>query len=138
MIVLDTSVLSELMRGTPEQAVSDWLNRQPRTSIWLTSITVFEMHFGLETLPLGRRRTALLHAFERLLEKLDHRVVPLDHDAAQRAAELMARWQKHGRPRDWRDTMIAGIALAHYATLATRNTSHFADAGITLVDPWKA
>ncbi len=138
MIVLDTNVLSALMLEPPEEKVSNWLNRQPRTSIWLTSITVFEVHFGLEIMSPGKRRTALLQAFERLLDKLDHRVAPLDHDAAQRAAELMARLRKQGRPRELRDAMIAGIALAHHATLATRNTAHFQDAGITLIDPWKA
>ena len=138
MIVLDTNVLSALMLEPPEEKVSNWLNRQPRTSIWLTSITVFEVHFGLEIMSPGKRPTALLQAFERLLDKLDHRVAPLDHDAAQRAAELMARLRKQGRPRELRDAMIAGIALAHHATLATRNTAHFQDAGITLIDPWKA
>src|SRR5580704_2211264 len=103
MIVLDTNVLSALMLERPEEKVSIWLNGQPRTSIWLTSITVFEVHFGLEIMSPGKRRTALLQAFERLLEKLDRRVVPLDHDAAQLAAELMARWRKLGRPRDLRD-----------------------------------
>ena len=138
MIVLDTNVLSALMLEPPEEKVSNWLNRQPRTSIWLTSITVFEVHFGLEIMPAGKRRTALLHAFERLLAKLDHRVVPLDHDAAQLAAELMARWRKLGRSRDLRAAMIAAITSAHHAILATRNTAHFEDAGITLIDPWKA
>jgi predicted nucleic acid-binding protein len=138
MIVLDTNVLSALMLEPPDENVSSWLNRQPRTSIWMTSITAFEIHFGLEIMTAGKRRTALLQGFERLLAKLDHRVVPLDHDAAQRAAELMALLRRQGRPRELRDAMIAGIVLAHRATLATRNTAHFEGTGITLIDPWKA
>lgn len=84
----------------------------------------------------GKRRSALIQSFQELLDKIDQRVVPFDVAAAQEAADLMASRQKNGRPGDLRDTMIAGIAMAQHATLATRNTAHFEDIAVPLVDPW--
>jgi predicted nucleic acid-binding protein len=84
----------------------------------------------------GKRRSALIHAFEILLEKIGNRVVPFDVAAAQQSADLMASRHKKGRPGDLRDTMIAGIVLAQHATLATRNTTHFEDISVPLVNPW--
>lgn len=138
MIILDTNVLSALMRQTPDKAVVLWLDNQPRTSIWTTSITVLEVRFGLQILPAGKRRSALVQAFEGVLDKIAHRVVPFDVAAAQQAADLMASRHHKGRPGEIRDTMIAGIVLAHHAALATRNTAHFDDTGVALVDPWTA
>ncbi len=138
MILLDTNVVSALMHELPVNEVWDWLNRQPRTSIWTTSVTIFELRFGIEIMALGRRRAALTQAFLSLIDKVEGRIAVLDRDAAERAAELMALNQKQGRPRDLRDTMIAGIALARHATLATRNTAHFADSGVPLINPWMA
>jgi hypothetical protein len=138
VIILDTNVLSALMRETPDTNVIVWLDQQPRTSIWTTSITVLEVRFGLQIMPLGKRRSILMRSFEELIEKIDSRVVPFDDPAAREASDLMASRHKKGRPGDLRDTMIAGIALAQHATLATRNTAHFADASVSLVDPWAA
>lgn len=137
MIILDTNVLSSLMRQVPDAQAVTWLDHQPRSSVWTTSVTVLEVRFGLQVMPLGSRRTKLLKAFELLLGKLDHRIASFDAVAAERAADLMASRQKRGRPVDLRDTMIAGIALARHASLATRNTAHFVDAGIVLVNPWQ-
>ena len=137
MIILDTNVLSALMRQTPEVDVVAWLDQQPRTSIWITAITLLEVRFGLQILATGKRRSTLAQAFEELLEKINHRVVPFDTAAAEQAGDLMASRQKKGRPGDLRDTMIAGIVLAHHATLATRNTVHFDDLSIPVVNPWK-
>jgi toxin FitB len=136
MTILDTNVLSALMHVAPDGKVVAWLDRQPRASIWITSITVLEIRFGLQTMPGGKRRSALIQSFQELLDKLDHRVVPFDVAAAQEAADLMASRRKNGRPGDLRDTMIAGIAIAQHATLATRNTAHFEDIAVPLVDPW--
>ena|SRR5579859_1685555 len=138
MIVLDTNVLSALMLSTPDAKVVDWLDQQARASIWTTSITLLEVRFGLQVMVAGKRQSALLHAFELLLDKIDHRIASFDSTAAERAGDLMATRQKKGRPGDLRDTMIAGIVLAHRATLATRNTTHFQDISSRLVDPWKA
>lgn len=137
MIILDTNVLSALMKRLPDQKVIDWLDKQPRTSIWTTSVTVLEIRFGLQTMPLGNRRSALVEAFETVLaDKIDRRIAPFDAAAAQLAGDLMAVRQKKGRPGDLRDTMIAGIVLAFRATLATRNTSHFEDLSVPVINPW--
>lgn len=136
MTILDTNVLSALMHVTPDKNVVAWLDRRPRTSIWITSITVLEIRFGLQSVPGGKRRSALIQSFQELLDKIDHRVVPFDVSAASQAGDLMASRHKRGRPGDLRDTMIAGIVMAQHATLATRNTAHFEDILLPLVDPW--
>jgi predicted nucleic acid-binding protein len=136
MTILDTNVLSALMHQTPDPHVVTWLDRQPRTSIWTTSVTVLEVRFGLQIMPIGRRRAALIQAFGTVLEKISHRVAPFDAMAAEQAGDLMASRHKNGRPVELRDTMIAGIVLAHHATLATRNTSHFDDLSLPLINPW--
>jgi len=138
MIILDTNVLSALMLRTPDHHVVRWLDKQPRTSIWTTSITVLEVRFGLQIMPLGKRRSLMMQTFEVLLDKMGQRVVPFDIAAAQHASDLMAVRHRKGRPGDLRDTMIAGIVVAHHASLATRNTAHFDDTSITLVNPWTA
>ena len=139
MIILDTNVLSALMRSAPDAPVIDWLDRQPPESIWITSVTLFEARFGLNLLPRGRRRQALESAFDRLLEDdLENRVLDFDSAAAATAAVLAAARQKLGRPVDVRDTQIAGIALARRATLATRNVRHFRELKVPVVDPWQA
>ena len=137
MIVLDTNVLSALMRSTPEPAVIAWLDRQPAESIWLTSISVFEARLGLALHPAGRRRHALDMSFAHLLEEdLENRVLDFDLAAATAAAALAAGRQRRGRPIDFRDTQIAGIVLARRATLATRNVRRFGDLDVPVVDPW--
>jgi predicted nucleic acid-binding protein len=136
MIILDTNVLSALMHQAPDKNVIAWLDQQPRTSIWTTAITVFEVRFGLEIMATGKRRSALVLAFEEVLDKINHRAIPFDVAAAQQAGDLMASRHKKGRLGDLRDTMIAGIVLAQHATLATRNTSHFEDISVPVVNPW--
>ncbi|HEY6769140.1 MAG TPA: type II toxin-antitoxin system VapC family toxin [Candidatus Sulfotelmatobacter sp.] len=136
MIVLDTNVVSALMMRVPDAVVVAWLNRQPGTSVWTTSITVFEVRFGLEILPKGKRRATLLNDFEKFLEGIHQRIAPFDADAAQEASALMAARKIQARPREFRDTMIAGIVLARHATLATRNSRDFSDISARCVDPW--
>jgi predicted nucleic acid-binding protein len=139
VIILDTNVLSALMRSVPESAVVEWLDRQPSESIWITSVTLFEARFGLKSLPKGKRRTALESTFETLLkEDLEGRVLDFDRPAADSAAELAAARQRAGRPVDMRDTLIAGIVMARRATLATRNVKHFADLSVSVVNPWES
>jgi predicted nucleic acid-binding protein len=138
MIVLDTNVLSALMRQTPDKNVIVWLDKQPRTSVWTTSVTILEVRFGLQVMPLGKRRSLLIREFETVLEKIGYRVAPFDAAAAQQAGDLMASRQKKGRPGDLRDTMIAGIVLARHATLATRNITHFEDLSVPVINPWLA
>ncbi|MDA8343132.1 MAG: type II toxin-antitoxin system VapC family toxin [Actinomycetota bacterium] len=137
MILLDTNVLSALMRSEPETVVVDWLDAQPSESIWTTSVTVFEIRTGLELLTPSRRRRHLEAAFDRVLnEDLDQRVLSFDVAAAVAAGEVVARNQRVGKAVEVRDAQIAGIALARKAPVATRNIRHFKDLGVRLVDPW--
>lgn len=137
MIILDTNVLSALMRDAPEKVVVDWLDAQATESVWVTSITIFESRLGLALLPRGKRRRTLEESFDRLLaEDLGERVLPFDAEAAAQAALVGAARQRAGRPVDVRDTQIAGIAVSRRATLATRNLRHFDDLPTPVVSPW--
>ncbi len=137
MIILDTNVLSALMRQAPDEPVLRWLDLQAPQSIWITSITLFESRLGLALVPDGRRRRALESAFARLLEDdLENRVLPFDSDAALQAATLAAERQRTGRTVDIRDTQIAGIAQARRASLATRNLRHFEGLTVAVINPW--
>jgi len=137
VIVLDTNVLSALMRSEPDPVAVAWLDDQPPESIWTTAITVFEIRFGLEILENGRRRRSLEDAFAKALEEdLEGRILSFDQTAAEAAAAIAAERRRAGGPVEIRDVEIAGIAVARKATLATRNTRHFEGAGISLIDPW--
>jgi predicted nucleic acid-binding protein len=137
VIILDTNILSELMRSKPDPKVLGWLDNQAPQSVWITTVTYFESRLGLALLPAGRRRNALESAFADVLNKdLEDRVLPFDVKAAAEAASLAAARQRAGRPVDIRDTQIAGIAQARRATLATRNFRHFDDLTVPVVDPW--
>jgi predicted nucleic acid-binding protein len=138
MIALDTNVVSEIMQPRPEEGVTRWLDGQPFRSIWITSVTIFEIRFGLESMPVGKRQVDLMDRFENWLKQvLQGRIVVYDEAAARRAAELAAERQRRGRPGELRDTMIAGIVLANHATLATRNVRHFEDIAKRVVNPWE-
>lgn len=137
MIILDTNVVSALMLRPPVQEVLSWLNREPDASVWITSITVLEIRTGIEIMPESLRRTMLSEDFELLLqEDLEGRVINFDSEAAHATAALIASRRKAGRPGELRDSMIAGIVIAAGAALATRNTRHFDDLPINVVNPW--
>lgn len=139
MILLDTNVLSALMLRKPDPTAVKWLDQRPAESIWTTSITVFEIQTGLELLTRGRRREQLERAFEQLLsDELDGRVQSFDRTAAVASGTIAAARQRAGISMEVRDAEIAGIALARRAALATRNTRHFSELGVELVDPWSA
>jgi toxin FitB len=136
MVILDTDIISAVMRR--ERAVIAWLDRQPELSIWTTAITFFEIRYGLAVMPLGRRRAGDEATFNDILRaELADRILPFDTDAADQAALLMARRRRKGRIGEARDTMIAGIAVAQNATLATRNIKHFDDLRVPVVNPWQ-
>jgi len=126
------------MNDPPEAKVVEWMNRQTASAIWTTCVTVLEIQFGLGIMPSGKRRTLLIERFERTLQEMGRRIVVLDEEAARITAELMASRHKRGKVGELRDSMIAGIVLSHHASLATRNTSHFADISATVVNPWAA
>ncbi|HEY2546377.1 MAG TPA: type II toxin-antitoxin system VapC family toxin [Candidatus Acidoferrum sp.] len=137
MIVLDTNVISALMRKEPEKPVVRWLDAQPAPSVWITAITIMEIRFGLQTMPKGRHQDGLIRAFDLMLRNIiEGRIAPFDAEAGTQAAELMAQRKRRGRPAEVRDTMIAGIVLANRATLATRNIQHFEDLPLTVINPW--
>jgi predicted nucleic acid-binding protein len=139
MIILDTNVLSALMLSEPDKVVASWLNEQARTSVWTTSVTIFEIRYGLLAMPAGRRQAGRRALFERVIEEmLERRVLSFDHAAGEEAALLMDARRRAGRLGELRDTMIAGIVLAQRATLATRNIRHFDDLSVPVVDPWNA
>jgi predicted nucleic acid-binding protein len=139
MIILDTNVLSALMRTSPDAEVVDWLDRQPAQSICITSITLFEAHFGIALLARGKRQRMLAASLHQLIaEDLENRVLDFDTTAATEAANLAATRQRAGHPVDMRNTQIAGIALARRASIATRNVSHFPDLKVPVVNPWEA
>lgn len=138
MIILDTNVLSALMRHDPDETVVAWLDGQPAESLWTTAITVFEVRIGLDLLPVSRRRRRLESTFERVLTgDLDGRVLAFDTAAATCAGPVVAHRQRTGRSVEIRDAQIAGITLARKATLATGNTRHFTDLGVRLLNPWQ-
>jgi toxin FitB len=138
MIFLDTNVVSALMHDPPDSRVLAWLDQQPKTSIWTTAITVFEILSRLQVMPAGRRRAGLSRVFDLIVERMEHRIATFDNDSARAAASLAAVRKNKGKVVEIRDTMIAGIVLSHHATLATRNTSHFDDISATVVNPWAA
>ena len=138
MVILDTNVVSELMDSEPDPPVIQWLDRQSWSSLWTTSITVLEIRYGLTIMTSGRRRAQREAAFARLIEEnFENRVLQFDA-AAEETALLMGARHRSGRTGELRDNMIAGIALAQRAMLATRNVRHFDDLRVALVNPWHA
>ncbi len=139
MIVLDTDVISVLMRDEPNRIVVEWLNSQSSEQVWTTAITVLEIRYGLQIMPLGRRRKRLEEAFVQTLEiDLSGQVLVFDIGAAEMTAELAAKARKTGRPIDFRDAEIAGIVASRGATLATGNVRHFRDLNFPVMSPWAA
>jgi toxin FitB len=137
MIVLDTNVVSLLMRDRPDAKVAGWLDRLPESSVWLTAISLFELRYGIEILAAGRRRRELEHELARVVEtEFRGRILPFDANAAAAASLIAATRRKNGRPSETRDTMIAGIVIARRADFATRNVRHFQDLSIRVIDPW--
>jgi predicted nucleic acid-binding protein len=137
MIVLDTDVASGLMRPVRDARLVSWFDKCPPESMWLTSVTVFELRFGVESLPAGRRRDELDRAVSRsLADDFDGRVLPLDEAAAAIAASIAVSRRLRGRPIEIRDTLIAGIVLSRRAELATHNVRHFQDLDVSIVDPF--
>lgn len=139
MIVLDTNVISAVMQNSPDPVVVSWLDRQPVESLWTTTISVFEIVFGLSLLEPGRRRQRLQRAFAKAIEEdFAGRILSFDQLAACESGTLAALARRSGRPAEIRNVQIAGIAAARRASLATRNVRHFAEFGIVLINPWAA
>ena len=139
MIILDTNVVSELMKRTPAPPVVRWVARQPATSLYTTSITEAEILHGVMRLPAGKRRNSLLAAAEAMFsEDFARRVLPFGGDAARAYATISAQRRRAGRPISHFDAQIAAIGRSARAAVATRNTTDFEDCGVTVINPWVA
>jgi toxin FitB len=137
VIILDTNVISELTRLSPEPAVMTWLDSLPTAEVSTTAITVAELLYGVGRLPDGRRRAALAEKIDALVnEDFRDRVKPFDGLAAGQYATVIVGREQKGRPISTADAQIAAICRVHRATLATRNTGDFTDTGIGLINPW--
>lgn len=138
MILLDTNVLSELIRPEPDEGVTRWVDSLDAAATATTAITAAELLYGVARLPAGRRKERLGEAIRGLLEEdLDGRVEPFDATAAGHYAALVNDRETSGRPISVADGQIAAICRKLGATLATRNTSDFEDTGVELLDPWR-
>jgi predicted nucleic acid-binding protein len=139
VIVLDTNVVSELLRATPSPELSGWLDRLPSSAAYITAITAGELHYGAVRLPAGRRRDRLVEQIDDVVRSgFAHRVLVLDTVAARHGAECRAERAAMGRPVHDSDAQIAGICRSRGAALATRNVRDFEGLGIELIDPWAA
>ena len=139
MIILDTNVVSELMRAAPDPAVVRWLNRQPPAQVWVTVLTQMEIFVGVELLPAGRRRESLAAAAKAVFdEDFRGRVLSFGPDAAASYAGVYAKHKREGRNVSVFDVLIAAVALSKDAVIATRNLRDFEQCGVELVDPWAA
>lgn len=138
MIILDTNVISEAMRTEPDARVARWMMAQIQSRLYLTSIVEAEIRYGVALLPEGKRRQSLTALSAAILADLQDRILPFDSRSAIAYAKIAADRRSVGEPLALFDGLIAAIALAHGATIATRNLVDFEGCGVALVDPWNA
>jgi predicted nucleic acid-binding protein len=137
MIILDTNVLSELMRPTPAPQVVSWVSKQLAIELFTTSISEAEIFYRIELLAKGKRREGLLAAAEAMFEDdFAGRILDFDSNAARTFSRIAASRRTLGKPTSHPDAQIAAIAHLRGAVLATRNTADFANCGIRVIDPW--
>ncbi len=134
--LLDTNVISELTRPIPDSNVVAFLNNQP--DLWLCTIVLHELDYGLNLLPEGQRRDNLTFAITALVANYEDRIIPLDRAAARAASDLRAKARAGGRVLHLGDALIAGTAASRALTVATRNTADFKGLGVPLANPWRA
>jgi len=138
MIVVDTNVISEVMRPQPSGAVLDWLNDQDSNQLFITTVTLAEIGYGLRILPKGQRQWQLHNRFEQFIaQAFEQRVLDFTVSAARSYAEIMGHRKETGRPMSLPDGQIASIAHAHRFAVATRNIKDFEDCGLELFNPFK-
>lgn len=136
--MLDTNVVSELMRAQPDASVLRWMDAQSPAALWLNSVVVSELLYGVAKLPKGKRKEQLITAVAAMVdEDFAGRVLSFDVDAAAQYASLVVMRENAGLSVSMADAQIAAICLAHGASLATRNTKHFEGLGLTLINPWR-
>ncbi len=137
MIVLDTNVVSEALRPTADETVKRWLNEQRFDSLYLSSVSLAELLFGIRAMPNGARRNQVANALDGLVALFSGRILAFDHDAARRFAEIAAERRAAGRPVPTVDGFIAATAAAHGFAIATRNTRDFDGTGVEVINPWR-
>lgn len=138
-MLLDTNVVSEIMKPRPDHTVAAFLDRQPLSDLFVPSLVVAEIHYGVQRLPEGHRRSALAQAVEAFLEAgFAARILVFDAACAVGYATARATREAAGRPVPVQDALIGGMALAYGATLVTRNIADFDGYGLSLVNPWHA
>ena len=137
MLMLDTNMLSELMRAEPERKVVDWMVRQPSNALFTAAVCQAEILSGLAVMPTGRRRADLEYAARAMFaEDFDGRILPFHAEAAAAYADVFAARRKLGRPGGTIDLMLAAIARVHGASVITRNVADFEGVGLAIVNPW--
>lgn len=136
MIILDTNVVSEAMKPRPHPEVRTWLDDQVAETLYLSSVTLAELLFGIGALPTGRRKDALAQTLDGLLELFGNRVLAFDTDAARHYAKLAVTARATGKGFPTPDGYIAAIAAAHGFTIATRDASPFQAVGLKVINPW--
>jgi len=138
MIIIDTNVLSEIMRMTPSSAIVKWLAEQTRSQVFITAISEAEIYYGIELLPAGKRRAALHSAAEAIFaDDFAQRILPFDSGAARAFSRIAAGRRFAGKPIGQSDAQIAAIVQVHQATLATRNATDFENCDIRVLNPWR-
>jgi toxin FitB len=138
MILLDTNIVSEAMKPEPAPPVRTWLDEQAAETLYVSSVTIAELMFGIGTLPKGRRKEKLTAALDGVLELFADRILPFDTGAARRYAELAVKARAAGKGFPVPDGYIAAIAAAHDFAIASRDASAFTAAGLDVIDPWTA
>jgi predicted nucleic acid-binding protein len=138
MILLDTNVVSEAMKPAPDDAVRAWLDEQAAETLYLSSVTIAELMFGIGALPKGKRKDKLADALDGVMKVFADRILPFDVDAARRYADLAVKARAAGKGFPTPDGYIAAIAASKGFAVATRDTSAFDAAGVEVIDPWKA
>lgn len=136
MIVLDTNVVSEAMKPEPNPRVQAWLDEQAAETLYLSSVTIAELLFGIGALAAGRRKDNLTAALDGLLDLFDGRILPFDLSAARHYADLAVRARNAGKGFPTPDGYIAAVAVSRGFAVATRDASAFNSAGLAVIDPW--
>jgi len=136
MLILDTGILAEAIKASPDPKVGAWLGTQPRDDLYTTSIAQADILYGVESLPPGKRRADLLAAVVEIFAFFDKRVLAFDADAARAHPQIVLNRKMMGQKIEPANAMVAAITRSRGATLATRNTAEFAGCGIRVVDPW--
>jgi hypothetical protein len=136
VILLDTNVVSEAMKPEPDPAVRNWLDEQAAETLYLSSVTIAELMFGIGALPKGKRKDMLTAALDGVLTLFADRILPFDTNAARHYGDLAVKARAAGRGLSTPDGYIAAIAASHDFAVASRDASAFTAAGITVIDPW--